>query len=201
MLCSPAWITGSLTHFAHYLIERMKFMKMCSAFKRVKREWPRLVSSQETCPLSMLMESNKCNCQPKFCSFFAIYVASSNSGYPLSGSAKKKRNLRRFGRLLEYYYSRKWYIALSLLIMSSCQHVIMSVGQHVSMSSHHHVSMSACQHVSLSACQHVSMSACQQVSMSSCHLDGDREKLITETVKNERTNVKVISLHFFTTMI
>ena len=31
--------------------------------------------------------------------------------------------------------------------------------------------------------------------------DGDREKLITETVKNERTNVKVISLHFFTTMI
>ena len=31
--------------------------------------------------------------------------------------------------------------------------------------------------------------------------DGDREKLITETVKNERTNVKVISLHFFITMI
>ena len=31
--------------------------------------------------------------------------------------------------------------------------------------------------------------------------DGVREKLITETVKNEPTNVKVISWQFFITMI
>ena len=39
------------------------------------------------------------------------------------------------------------------------------------------------------------MLACQE------EADGVREKLITETVKNEPTNVKVISWQFFITMI
>ena len=49
-LRSLAPFTGSLTHFAHSLVGQLKFMNMCSRWKRVSWEQSRFLSSVETHP-------------------------------------------------------------------------------------------------------------------------------------------------------
>ena len=52
-LRSLAPFTGSLTHFAHSLVGQLKFLNMCSCFKRVSQEQTRFSSSLETYPESL----------------------------------------------------------------------------------------------------------------------------------------------------
>ena len=49
-LCSLAPFTGSLTHFAHSLVGRLKFMNLWSRWSRVSREQTRFLSSLDTRP-------------------------------------------------------------------------------------------------------------------------------------------------------
>merc|ERR1712074_411491 len=52
LLCSLTPFTGSLTHFAHSLVGRLKFLNMCSCCYRVSREQTRFWRSLETRPKS-----------------------------------------------------------------------------------------------------------------------------------------------------
>ena len=52
---SLAPFTGSLTHSAHSLVGRLKFMNLCSRWNRVSREQTRFLSSLETHPMFILV--------------------------------------------------------------------------------------------------------------------------------------------------
>ena len=52
-LCSLASFTGSLTHFAHSLVGRLKFLNMCSRCYHVSQEQTRFWRSLETRPKSL----------------------------------------------------------------------------------------------------------------------------------------------------
>ena len=56
MLASLANSVHRLTHFAHSLVGRLKFLNMCSRCKRVQREETRFWSSLETRPNSFTLE-------------------------------------------------------------------------------------------------------------------------------------------------
>ena len=53
-LCSLTPFMGLLNHFAHSLVGQLKFLNMCSRYKRVSQEQTRFSSSLETRPESSL---------------------------------------------------------------------------------------------------------------------------------------------------